>query len=47
MQQVGPVGAIEVGPGRVLQGIAKRMEGAPDVALAGTLEAANALPTSP
>jgi [acyl-carrier-protein] S-malonyltransferase len=35
--------AIEVGPGKVLQGIAKRIEGAPAVALAGTLEEANSL----
>ena len=35
--------AIEVGPGKVLQGIAKRIEGAPAVVLAGTLEEANTL----
>ncbi len=35
---IGPVPAAECGPGKVLQGIAKRMDNAPDVALAGTLE---------
>ena len=34
---------IEVGPGRVLQGMAKRMADAPKVEPAGTLDAANAL----
>ncbi|HIJ64670.1 MAG TPA: ACP S-malonyltransferase [Candidatus Hydrogenedentes bacterium] len=43
MGRIGPVPAVEVGPGRVLQGLAKRMDGAPAVELAGTVEAANAL----
>ncbi len=40
---LGPVRAFEVGPGKVLQGIAKRMDGAPVIETAGTLEAADAL----
>lgn len=47
MEHIGPVRAVEVGPGRVLQGLAKRTEGAPRVELAGTLEQANALSTQP
>lgn len=43
MASVGQVSAIEAGPGKVLQGIAKRMDNAPEIALAGTLEAAQAL----
>lgn len=43
MRRIGPVPAVEVGPGRVLQGLAKRMEGAPEVRPAGTLESAKAL----
>lgn len=43
MAAIGPKKAVEVGPGRVLQGLAKRMSGAPDVAVAGTLEAADGL----
>lgn len=43
MQTIGPVSAFEVGPGKVLQGLAKRMEEAPTVALAGTMDAANEL----
>lgn len=39
MIALGPIDAIEAGPGKVLQGIAKRIDGAPTVALAGTLEA--------
>lgn len=42
-ETIGPVSAVECGPGKVLQGIAKRMEHAPDVALAGTLEQATQL----
>ncbi len=37
-ETMGPVPGVECGPGKVLQGIAKRMDNAPDVALAGTLE---------
>ena len=44
MQLVGPVRAFELGPGRVLEGIAKRIEGAPLIENAGSLELANALP---
>lgn len=43
MALVGQVKALEVGPGRVLQGIAKRAEGAPTIELAGTFDAAQAL----
>jgi [acyl-carrier-protein] S-malonyltransferase len=43
MQLIGPVGALEVGPGTVLKGLAKRIEGAPDVQSAGTLEEAAGL----
>lgn len=38
METVGEVKAVEAGPGNVLQGLAKRMDGAPDVSLAGKLE---------
>lgn len=40
---IGAVPAVECGPGKVLQGIAKRMDIAPEVALAGTLEEASQL----
>ena len=43
MACLGPVPAIEVGPGRVLAGLAKRVEGGPRVESAATLAAANAL----
>ncbi len=43
MALVGPVRAIEAGPGKVLQGLAKRMDGAPQLEMAGTLETANNL----
>jgi [acyl-carrier-protein] S-malonyltransferase len=43
MRILGAVRALEVGPGRVLQGMAKRMERAPVIEMAGTLEAADAL----
>ena len=43
MAAVGPVDALEVGPGRVLQGLAKRTEHAPMVTPAGTLEGVAAL----
>ena len=46
MALVGERQAIEVGPGRVLQGIAKRMDGAPQIELAGTLDAVAALTQS-
>jgi [acyl-carrier-protein] S-malonyltransferase len=39
LQCIGPVPALEVGPGKVLQGIAKRTESAPEVQPAGTLDA--------
>lgn len=38
--QIGPVEALECGPGNILRGISKRMEGAPKVETAGTLEKA-------
>ena len=43
MQTIGAVPAIEVGPGAVLKGLAKRTEDAPSVVSAGTLDSANAL----
>jgi [acyl-carrier-protein] S-malonyltransferase len=43
LRTVGSGAAVEVGPGSVLQGIAKRMEGAPAVSAAGTYESAQAL----
>lgn len=43
LNTLGAVDAVEAGPGNVLQGIAKRMDGAPAVQLAGTLEQANTL----
>ncbi|MDK1021003.1 MAG: ACP S-malonyltransferase [Candidatus Hydrogenedentes bacterium] len=43
METLGPVRAIEVGPGKVLQGLAKRADDAPEVSVAGTLEEAQAL----
>lgn len=43
MQCIGPVDALEAGPGRVLQGLAKRTPGAPTITPVGTLAAANAL----
>lgn len=46
MKTIGPVPAVETGPGRTLQGLAKRTEGAPVVALAGTLDAANTINAS-
>lgn len=39
MRTVGAVPALEVGPGNVLQGLAKRMDGGPQVTSAGTVEA--------
>ena len=39
MAQIGPVPALEVGPGKVLQGLAKRTDDAPDIHAAGTAEA--------
>ena len=42
METLGPIAAVEVGPGRVLQGLAKRAANAPRVLLAGSWEAANA-----
>lgn len=43
MRAAGAVRAIEVGPGSVLKGLAKRMDGAPEVHLAGTVEEAGQL----
>lgn len=43
MARLGSVPAIEVGPGKVLQGLAKRMEGAPGIVCAGTLSESDAL----
>jgi [acyl-carrier-protein] S-malonyltransferase len=43
MAALGSVPAVEAGPGKVLQGIAKRTENAPDVRSAGTVEAASAV----
>jgi [acyl-carrier-protein] S-malonyltransferase len=39
MKSIGPVNALEVGPGNALTGIARRIDVAPSVAVAGTLEA--------
>lgn len=47
MAALGPVDALEVGPGRVLQGLAKRTENAPRVTPVGTLEAVEALGETP
>lgn len=38
MEMIGPVSAVECGPGKILQGIAKRMDNGPDVRLAGTFD---------
>ncbi len=43
MNAIGPVPAIETGPGNTLKGLARRTEGAPKVALAGTLDLADAI----
>lgn len=43
LRAIGPVDALEVGPGRVLEGIAKRMDDAPNVTNAGTWDALNQL----
>lgn len=43
METLGTVQGIETGPGTVLQGLAKRTDGAPEVSAAGTLEQANAI----
>lgn len=43
MERLGPVAAVEVGPGRVLQGLAKRTENAPVLEATGSLEGTNAL----
>ena len=42
MAALGPVEALEVGPGRVLQGLARRTEQAPSVSPAGTFDAITA-----
>jgi [acyl-carrier-protein] S-malonyltransferase len=39
-ETIGSVPAVECGPGKALQGIAKRMDNAPDVRVAGTFEEA-------
>lgn len=41
MAAVGPIAAVEAGPGNVLQGLARRMDRAPSIRTAGTLEEAN------
>lgn len=43
MLTIGPVDALETGPGSVLQGLAKRTEGAPGIRPAGTIDAIAAL----
>jgi len=43
MRCIGPIRAIEIGPGGVLKGLAKRMNGAPEVAAASTLEEADGI----
>lgn len=43
MQYFGPVDALEAGPGSVLAGLAKRVEGAPAVRAAGTISAISSL----
>ena len=43
METIGPASALELGPGRVLQGLAKRMPNGPDITCVGTVEALNAL----
>lgn len=43
MQTLGAGAAVEVGPGNVLKGLAKRIDGAPEVATASTLEEASAI----
>ena len=47
MRTAGRVPALEVGPGSVLRGLAKRMDGAPEVRAAGTVEEVDALFTEP
>lgn len=42
MAAIGPVPALEAGPGNTLKGLAKRTEGAPNVDCAGTFEEARA-----
>lgn len=43
MELVGPVNALEVGPGRVLQGLARRTNDAPQIMTTDTLEKTDAL----
>ena len=43
MQHLGPVNALEVGPGKVLLGLAKRMAQAPLIQSAGAIDAINTL----
>ncbi len=43
MRRIGPADAVEVGPGNVLRGLARRMDGAPRVRGAGTWDQAEAL----
>jgi [acyl-carrier-protein] S-malonyltransferase len=43
MQALGAGVAVEVGPGNVLKGLAKRIDGAPEVATAGSLEEVSAI----
>jgi glycerol-3-phosphate acyltransferase PlsX len=46
MKTLGPVTALEVGPGKVLQGLAKRMDNAPKIQGVGNIESANAVEVS-
>lgn len=43
MEYLGPIKAVETGPGNVLQGLARRTSNAPEIAPAGTLDQANLL----
>lgn len=43
MQVLGSQAALEIGPGNVLKGLAKRIDGAPEVQCVGTLQEAEAL----
>lgn len=45
METIGATDALEVGPGKVLQGIARRIDGAPSISAAGTLDDVAALQT--
>lgn len=47
MRRIGPGDAVEIGPGNVLRGLARRMDGAPRVHAAGTWEQTEALVAQP